>query len=357
MENRYLRQMVLPEVGEEGQRVLHEAKVLVVGAGGLGSPCLQYLAAAGVGTLGFVDDDVVDSSNLQRQILFSTEDIGKSKAVLAKARLAALNPQIKLAAFQERLSGENALEICSPFDIIVDGTDNFKTKYLLNEVSLVLRKPLVYGSISRFEGQVAVFEGTQGPCYRCLYPDPPQSQIGSCAEQGVFGAVPGVVGSMQALEALKWILFTKNDQESLRPLIGKLWIADFKSMHFHTLSLFSRPECLCSKEVRSLSKDFIEDVCQTLPEKMWQDYFQSNPKPLLLDVRSEEEYEKHHLPEAQWGLECLKGLSPDQEIYVYCNMGVKSLQHCMNLREQGYRAFSLRGGLASLIENEKIKII
>lgn len=357
MENRYLRQMVLPEVGEAGQQSLLEARVLVVGAGGLGGACLQYLAAAGIGTLGLIDDDVVDVSNLQRQILFSTDDVGKSKVLAAKNQLASLNPNIQLVSFHERLSVQNALEVCSAFDIIVDGTDNFKAKYVLNEVSLVLRKPLVYGSISRFEGQVGVFEGGNGPCYRCLYPELPQSQIGNCAGQGVFGAVPGVVGSMQALEVLKWILFTKNKRADLKPLIGKLWVADFKSMSFHTLSLFSRPHCLCSQEERTLSPDSAEDPCPALPEKTWQDYFQSSPKPLLLDVRSGEDYEKHHLPEALWGLDFLKDVSQDQEIYVYCNLGLRSMQQCLDLRARGYKAFSLKGGLAGLIENEKLKII
>lgn len=357
MENRYYRQMVLPEVGAEGQSALREAKVLVVGAGGLGCPCLQYLAAAGVGTLGIVDDDVVDVTNLQRQILFATEDVGKAKATVARDRLAALNPQVQFITFTERLNARNVLEICASFDVIVDGTDNFKTKYLLNEVSLILKKPLVYGSISRFEGQVAVFDGQAGPCYRCLHPHLPQSQIGNCAEQGVFGAVPGVVGSMQALETLKWILFSKSAKETLKPLLGKLWVADFKSMHFHTLSLSSRTDCLCRKEERSLSSELIEETCQTTPEKTWQDYFRCEPRPLLLDVRSQDDYELHHVPEALWGLELLEDVSSDQEIYVYCNLGVRSLQRCLDLRARGYKAFSVKGGLVGLIENEKLKII
>ncbi|NUN07298.1 MAG: ThiF family adenylyltransferase [Bdellovibrio sp.] len=357
MENRYLRQMVLPEVGTEGQRVLREAKVLVVGAGGLGSPCLQYLAAAGVGTLGIVDDDVVDISNLQRQILFATDDVGKDKVAVAKDRLSELNPQVQLLTFNERLHARNALDICSSFDIIVDGTDNFKTKYLLNEVSLILKKPLVYGSISRFEGQVAVFDGDEGPCYRCLYPNAPQSQIGNCAEQGVFGAVSGVVGSMQALEVLKWILFAKNGQETLKPLLGKLWVADFKSLYFHTWSVSLRADCVCRKKERSLSPDLVETTCQVAPEKTWQDYFGSHPRPLLLDMRSQEEYESHHLPEALWGLDFLEGVSEGQEIYVYCNLGVRSLQRCVDLRVRGYKAFSVKGGLVGLFENEKLKII
>ncbi len=357
MESRYLRQIVLPEVGEAGQKALSQAKVLVVGAGGLGSPCLQYLAAAGVGTIGVVDDDVVDISNLQRQVLFSTNDVGKSKASVAGTTLGALNPHVKFQLFQERLTSENALEIGSSFDIIVDGTDNFNTKFLLNDVSLFLRKPLVYGSISRFEGQVGIFEGKNGPCYRCLYPEPPRSQIANCAEQGVFGAVPGVVGSMQALEVLKWILFQKKGQEDLQPLIGKIWCADFKTMHFHTLSLSSRSDCLCSKSERSLPASEPEKACGVPPQKTWQDYFQSSPRPLLLDVRSAEEYEEYHLPEALWGLQDQGGLSKSREIYVYCSLGVRSLQACQDLRSRGYKAFSLKGGLASFIENEKLTII
>ncbi|WP_415064233.1 ThiF family adenylyltransferase [Bdellovibrio sp.] len=357
MESRYLRQIVLPEVGEAGQKALSQAKVLVVGAGGLGGPCLQYLTAAGVGTIGIVDDDVVDITNLQRQVLFSTNDLGKAKAPIAGTTLGALNPHVKFQIFQERLTSENALEICSSFDIVVDGTDNFNTKFLLNDVSLILRKPLVYGSISRFEGQVGIFDGQNGPCYRCLHPEPPRSQIGNCAEQGVFGAVPGVVGSVQALEVLKWILFQKNGQEDVKPLIGKIWCADFKTMHFHTLSLSCRSECLCSKSERTLPASKSAEVCGVSLQKTWQDYFQSSPRPLLLDVRSAEEYEEYHLPEALWGAQDPGRLSKNREIYVYCSLGVRSLQACQDLRAHGYKAFSIKGGLASFIENEKLTII
>lgn len=357
MENRYLRQIVLPEVGEAGQKALAQAKVLVVGAGGLGSPCLQYLTAAGVGTIGIVDDDVVDISNLQRQILFSTDEVGQAKATMAGVALTALNPHVKFEIFQERMTLRNALEICSSFDILVDGTDNFSTKFLLNDVSLLLRKPLVYGSISRFEGQVGIFDGQNGPCYRCLYPEAPRSHIGNCGEQGVFGAVPGVVGSMQALEVLKWILFQRNGQDDVKPLIGKIWCADFKTMHFHTLSLSSRFDCLCSKSERSLVAGHSVEVCGVPQQRTWQDYFQSSPRPVLLDARSAKEYEEYHLPEALWGLHDLRYLSKSREIYVYCSMGVRSLQACQDLRSRGYKAFSIKGGLASVIENGKLTIV
>lgn len=357
MGNRYHRQIVLPEVGAEGQSALKSARVLVVGTGGLGGPCLQYLAAAGVGTLGLIDDDVVDLSNLQRQVLFSTDQVGVAKVFAAKTFLEKLNPNINIITFQVRLHSKNALELCEDFDIIVDGTDNFQTKYLLNDVSLVLRKPLVYGSISRFEGQVAVFSGQEGPCYRCLHPEMPKSHIGNCAQQGVFGAVPGIVGSTQALEVLKWILYKENHREDLKPLFGKFLVADFKSMQFNTLGLSLRPGCLCTQEQRSLSKQSYGEVCLSTFERTWQEYFQSVPRPLLVDVRSQSECEHNHLPDSLWETEIPRDTSLAREIYLYCNTGVRSKLRCEEFLASGYRAFSIKGGIAELIEKETLGII
>src|SRR5215471_5427333 len=235
---RYSRHLILPEVGVEGQQKLKAAKVLCIGAGGLGSPVALYLAAAGVGTIGIVDFDVVDFSNLQRQILHSTNDIGKPKLQSAKEKLIAMNPHINVVTHDAALSSENALEIFQPYDIIVDGTDNFPTRYLVNDACVLLGKPNAYGSIFRFEGQASVFATKEGPCYRCLYPEPPPpGLVPSCAEGGVLGILPGLVGVIQATETIKLIL------GSGEPLIGRLLLVDALSMRFRELKLRKDPDC------------------------------------------------------------------------------------------------------------------
>src|ERR1700742_1711719 len=235
---RYSRHLILPEVGMEGQQRLKAAKVLLVGTGGLGSPMALYLAAAGIGTLGLVDFDVVDASNLQRQIIHSTKDIGRKKLDSAEERLKALNPALHVVKHETMLSSANALEILKDYDVVADGTDNFPTRYLVNDTCVLTGKPNVYGSIFRFEGQASVFATEDGPCYRCLYPEPPPpGLVPSCAEGGVLGILPGLVGVMQATEAIKLILGTGE------PLIGRLLLIDALAMRFRELKLRKNPDC------------------------------------------------------------------------------------------------------------------
>jgi molybdopterin/thiamine biosynthesis adenylyltransferase/rhodanese-related sulfurtransferase len=236
--NRYQRHLLLPEVGEAGQQKLLDARVLLLGAGGLGSPAGLYLAAAGVGTLGIIDMDVVDDSNLQRQVLHNVERIGERKVDSAKKTLTAMNPDIDVATYDVRLGADNVLDIIEGYDVIVDGTDNFPTRYLVNDASLVTRIPVVHGSIFRFEGQVTVFDPYNGPCYRCLIPEPPPAELApSCAEAGVLGVLPGIVGSIQALEAIKMILRLGD------PLVGRLLAYDALEESFRTFKVQRDPEC------------------------------------------------------------------------------------------------------------------
>ena len=246
---RYSRHLIMPEVGLEGQLKLKRARVLMIGTGGLGAPLGLYLAAAGVGHLGLVDFDVVDSSNLQRQVTFTTADVGKPKSEAAKARLSALNPMIEIESYETRLTSDNALELFRDYDIIVDGTDNFPTRFLVNDACLLLGKPNVYGSIFRFEGQATVFGYPGGPCYRCLYPEPPPpGLVPSCAEGGVLGVLPGIVGSIQAMETIKLILGTGE------PLVGRLLLFDALAMRFRELKLRKNPACPMCGEHRTITK-------------------------------------------------------------------------------------------------------
>lgn len=244
--NRYSRHTLLPEVGEEGQAKLLDSKVILIGAGGLGSPAALYLAAAGVGTLGIVDFDVVDSSNLQRQILHTVDRIGQAKVDSAREALQALNPDVKIEPYRERLSADNVLDILSGYDLIVDGGDNFPTRYLINDASLHLRIPVVHGAIFRFEGQASVFKPYDGPCYRCLFPQPPPPELApSCAEAGVLGVLPGIIGSIEAMEAIKLLLGIGE------PLIGKLLTYDALEEEFRQLKLRRNPDCpACADEAR-----------------------------------------------------------------------------------------------------------
>src|SRR6202166_1733862 len=235
---RYSRHLIMPEVGMEGQLKLKSAKVLLIGTGGLGAPVGLYLAAAGVGRLGLVDFDVVDFTNLQRQVTFGTSDVGKSKSEAARERLSNLNPNIQIDAFETKLTSDNALELFKDYDVIVDGTDNFPTRYLVNDASVLLGKPNVYGSIFRVEGQITVFGYPGGACYRCLYPEPPPpGLVPSCAEGGVLGVLPGIVGTIQAAETLKLII-GKGE-----PLVGRLLLFDALAMKFRELKLRKNPEC------------------------------------------------------------------------------------------------------------------
>src|SRR6202140_4500203 len=246
---RYSRHLIMPEVGMEGQLKLKNAKVLLIGTGGLGAPLGLYLAAAGVGTIGLVDFDVVDFTNLQRQVIHGTDDVGKPKTAAAQARLSNLNPDIQIETFETKLTSENALELFKNFDVIVDGTDNFPTRYLVNDACILLGKPNVYGSIFRFEGKATIFGMPDGPCYRCLYPEPPPpGLVPSCAEGGVLGVLPGIVGSIQAMETIKLILGTG---ESLK---GRLLLFDALAMRFRELKLRKNPNCPACGDHHTITK-------------------------------------------------------------------------------------------------------
>jgi len=254
---RYSRHILIPEVGEEGQFKLLDSKVLLIGAGGLGSPAAYYLAAAGVGTLGIIDADVVDDSNLQRQILHNTERIGQYKAESARQTLTALNPDVKVEVYLERLDETNVQRLVDEYDVVIDGTDNFPTRYLLNDAALIANKPVVHGSVFRFEGQVTVFKPYDGPCYRCLFPEPPPPALApSCSEAGVLGVLPGIIGLLQAVETIKLLLGLGE------PLVGRLLTYDALSGEFNELRLFRDPECAaCGENGHPENLPTYADVC------------------------------------------------------------------------------------------------
>jgi molybdopterin/thiamine biosynthesis adenylyltransferase/rhodanese-related sulfurtransferase len=255
--NRYQRHLLLPEVGESGQQKLLDSKVLLLGAGGLGSPAALYLAAAGVGTIGIIDMDVVDASNLQRQILHNMERIGDRKVDSAKKTLTAMNPDVDVATYDVRLGADNVLDIIDGYDVIVDGTDNFPTRYLVNDASLLKRIPVVHGSIFRFEGQVTVFDPYIGPCYRCMIPEPPPAELApSCSEAGVLGVLPGIVGSIQALEAIKMLLGLGE------PLVGRLLAFDALDESFRTFKVRRDPQCpACGENAGEIVIAEYDDLC------------------------------------------------------------------------------------------------
>ncbi len=360
---RYSRHLIMPEVGLEGQKKLKAARVLMIGAGGLGSPLGLYLAAAGVGTLGIVDFDVVDLTNLQRQILHSTPNVGKSKLASARDRLHDLNPHVNIETVEDRLTSDNALGILSGYDIIVDGTDNFPTRYLVNDACVILGKPNVYGSIFRFDGQITVFDARQGPCYRCLYPSPPPpGLVPSCAEGGVLGVLPGIIGSLQALETIKLII-GKGDS-----LIGRLVLFDALAMSFREFKLRKNPECpVCGEHPSIRSLIDYEQFCgvQEMPTNDDQVY-QITPEELkrrldagddifILDVREPQEYHISNLGGTLIPLNDLPGrvheLDTSREIVVHCRMGVRSARAVTFLRQAGFRKVrNLVGGINAWAE-------
>jgi adenylyltransferase/sulfurtransferase len=357
---RYSRHLIMPEVGMEGQLKLKRARVLAIGTGGLGAPLGLYLAAAGVGHLGLVDFDVVDNSNLQRQVTFTTQDVGKPKSAAAKARLSALNPAIEIVAYETRLTSENALELFRDFDIIVDGTDNFPTRFLVNDACVILGKPNVYGSIFRFEGQATVFGYPGGPCYRCLYPEPPPpGLVPSCAEGGVLGVLPGIVGSIQAMETIKLILGTGE------PLVGRLLLFDALAMRFRELKLKRNPECPVCGDHRTITKliDY-EEFCgirgeeapamtDGIPEisatelKARQD---RGDKLFILDVREPHEYQICNLNGKLIPLGELprrvNELDSSVEMVVHCRSGKRSADAIHFLQTAGFKKlWNLKGGV------------
>jgi adenylyltransferase/sulfurtransferase len=357
---RYSRHLIMPEVGLEGQLKLKRARVLTIGTGGLGAPLGLYLAAAGVGHLGLVDFDVVDASNLQRQVTFTTADVGKAKSEAAKERLKALNPMIDIVSYETRLTSENALDLFRDYDIIVDGTDNFPTRFLVNDACILLGKPNVYGSIFRFEGQATVFGYPGGPCYRCLYPEPPPpGLVPSCAEGGVLGVLPGIVGSIQAMETIKLILGAGE------PLVGRLLLFDALAMRFRELRLKRNPECPVCGDHPTLKKlidyeefcgirgeeapamtDGISEITATDLKKR----LDRGDKLFILDVREPHEYQICNLNGKLIPLGELprrvNELDSSVEMVVHCRSGKRSADAIHFLQQAGFKKLlNLKGGV------------
>jgi len=357
---RYSRHLIMPEVGMEGQLKLKNARVLCIGTGGLGAPLGLYFAAAGVGQIGLVDFDVVDFTNLQRQVLFGTTDVGRPKITAAADRLRNLNPEIRIDAIEARLSSENALELFRDYDIIVDGTDNFPTRYLVNDACVLLGKPNVYGSIFRFEGQVTVFGYPDGPCYRCLYPEPPPpGLVPSCAEGGVLGVLPGIVGTIQAAETLKLIIGKG------QPLVGRLLLFDALAMKFRELKLRKNPDCPVCGTHRSVTKliDYAEfcgirgeeapstvtNIPEITPTEL-KSRLDRGDDLYILDVREPHEYQicnidGHLIPLGELPRR-VHELDSSREIVAHCRSGKRSAEAVEFLQKAGFRKiWNLKGGI------------
>lgn len=363
---RYSRHLIMPEVGMNGQLKLKSASVLCIGAGGLGSPVAMYLGAAGVGRIGIVDFDVVDYSNLQRQVIHGTPDVGRSKLDSARDRLNAINPEVTVETHDVALSSENALELLANYDVIVDGTDNFPTRYLVNDACVILGKPNVYGSIFRFEGQASVFATKDGPCYRCLYPEPPPpGLVPSCAEGGVLGILPGVVGTIQATEAVKLIIGVGE------PLINRFMIYDALRMKFRELKLRKDPDCPVCGETPTVTEliDYeqfcgitgaaTEDVSSEVLDTTVEDLktrIDGKDEVLVLDVREPQEFQICRIPgstliplnDLPQRLAELEGY---KDMVVHCKSGVRSAKAVKLLHEAGFSdAKNLRGGILAWID-------
>jgi adenylyltransferase/sulfurtransferase len=364
---RYSRHLLMPEVGLEGQQKLKESSVLVVGTGGLGSPVLMYLAAAGVGRIGIVDYDVVDFTNLQRQIIHGSSTIGERKIISARDRLTDINPGVQLDLYDEPFTSENALRISEPYDLIIDGTDNFPTRYLVNDVCVLTGKANVYGSIYRFEGQVSVFWAEKGPCYRCLFPEPPPpGLVPSCAEGGVFGVLPGTIGTLQATEALKILLGIGE------PLIGKLLLYDALAMSFTELRLKKNPDCrICSDSPEVTELIDYEAFCGVPGHDREEDRlakeWEIEPRQVhekisrgedlrLIDVREPHELQiskidgAELIPLGSFASE-MHSLDSAQEIILFCKTGSRSARALELLASAGFRKIkNLRGGINAWAE-------
>ncbi|HXX29065.1 MAG TPA: molybdopterin-synthase adenylyltransferase MoeB [Terriglobales bacterium] len=357
---RYSRHLIMPEVGMDGQQKLKAARVLLVGAGGLGSPLALYLAAAGVGTVGIVDFDVVDYTNLQRQILHSTADVGRKKLDSAADRLEAMNPFVQVRRFETKLTSHNALELFRDFDIVADGTDNFPTRYLVNDACVLSGKPNVYGSIFRFEGQASVFATENGPCYRCLYPEPPPpGLVPSCAEGGVLGILPGLVGIIQATEVVKLILGIGD------PLIGRLLLVDALGMKFRELKLRKNPECpACGTHptltqlidynqfcgIRGEEKQPVEASIPEIEVEELKRRLDGGEDLFILDVREPHEYKianlGGHLIPLNELPQRIHELDSSREIVAHCKMGGRSAKAVQFLRQAGFeKVHNLKGGI------------
>jgi sulfur-carrier protein adenylyltransferase/sulfurtransferase len=358
---RYARHTILPEVGPAGQEKLKQAKVACIGAGGLGSPLLMYLAAAGVGTLGVVDDDLVELSNLHRQPIHFTDDIGRHKLESAAEKLYAINPHVRLHLHAERLTSANAMRILANYDIVADGTDNFPARFLVNDACVMLKKPNVHAAVFRFEGQLSVFDPRRGPCYRCLFPEPPPAgSTPSCAEAGVFGVLPGIAGTMQAAEVIKLILGIG------RPLIGRLLTFDVADARFHEMRFEKDPTCpVCGENPKITSLADYDDQCGTILPPIFgvpelsagelRDLIEAGKSPVLVDVREPFEVVasrlpyQYHIPIGSFG-ERYHEIDREADIVVYCKTGVRSEAAAKLLIAQGYpRVRNLTGGIEALL--------
>jgi adenylyltransferase/sulfurtransferase len=364
---RYSRHLIIPDVGVVGQRRLKNARVLCVGAGGLGSPALMYLAAAGVGTLGIIDFDVVDESNLQRQIIHGHSDIGRSKAESAAASIAEINPYVDVVVHDVALDRDNVLDVFGGYDLIVDGTDNFATRYLVNDAAVLLGKPYVWGSIYRFDGQASVFWAEHGPCYRCLYPEPPPpGMVPSCAEGGVLGVLCASIGSIQVTEAIKLLAGIGE------PLVGRLIVYDALEMAYRTINVRKDPDCvLCGPRATqtSLLEDY-EDFCGAVSVEAQtaaagaaitatelSEWREAGKDFLLVDVREPAEYEIVRIPDSVLipkgeiiSGEALASLPQDRQIVLHCKTGVRSAEALAALKGAGFRdAVHVQGGVLAWI--------
>ena len=358
---RYSRHLIMPEVGMDGQLKLKQAKVLCIGAGGLGSPLALYLAAAGVGRLGIVDFDVVDFTNLQRQIIHDTSDVGRLKIESAKDTIADINPNVEVVAHETRLTSENALDIFRDYDIVADGTDNFPTRYLVNDACVLLGKPNVYGSIFRFEGQATVFYAKEGPCYRCLYPEPPPpGLVPSCAEGGVLGVLPGLVGTIQATEAIKLIVGVGE------PLAGRLLLIDTLGMQFRTVNIRKDPTCpacgtheikalidyeqFCGVRASEAEPRAVGGFVEVTPREL-QSRLARGEELQLIDVREQFEWDIARIPGARLVPlatlpDVVETLDRDREVVVYCKGGSRSRAAATHLADAGFpRVTNLTGGI------------
>jgi adenylyltransferase/sulfurtransferase len=353
---RYARHLILPEIGEAGQQKLKNASVLIIGAGGLGSPVSIYLAAAGVGRIGLADFDAVDISNLHRQILYGTSDVGTPKLDAARRRLHDLNPQIVIEAHQAAVTSDNALEMFRPYDVIVDGTDNFPTRYLVNDACVLLGKPNVYGSIFRFDGQASVFYARQGPCYRCLYPEPPPPHlVPSCAEGGVLGVLPGVIGTIQATETIKLITGAGE------PLIGRLLLFDALQMTFRQMRLRKDVNCVVCGDQPTVTKliDY-EGFCNPADSgEITPAQLAEMTDAVLVDVREKYEWDQGYIEGAQLipmgQIERnLEAIPKDRDVVLYCRSGARSAHALEFLRAKGFhRARHLKGGYLAWMREQR----
>ena len=355
LSNRYSRQTMLPEIGEIGQEKLQNSRVVCIGTGGLGSPALLYLAAAGVGTLGLMDPDLIDESNLQRQILFSTSEQGKNKSETARKRLQELNPTIDIVSFSESFTGSNAEEILSKFDLVIDGSDNFETKFLINDACHKIGIPFVYGAIQGFEGEVGIFNSYQDSCYRCLYPEPPKAIIQNCDENGILGSIAGVIGSLQATLALQYLVSKNATGHPLEPSFGEISKFDFRGgFSTRKFKVHKSENCrVCMKEPSEIQLSEEIERTPSIELQTLIDWMESKQNIMILDVRAESEWNLGYLPRAQhwplWKLE--KNIFPDvhsnQLIVIYCHSGARARIATDILLKQGFKnTYQLNAGIA-----------